>query len=128
MSGDRRAACARTLALAAVMLSCALPLAGRAQVAPAPSLNGYNDQLLKMQVPQQAAKLSEHLGLWCVGVKPFFMGVTKTGAAKGYAYWSITCAGAASYMVQITPEGQGAAVECKVLKAQGQGRECYKTF
>jgi hypothetical protein len=54
--------------------------------------------------------------------------VTKTGKAKGYAYWSVTCAGANSYMIQISPEGQGAAVDCQMLKTQGEGRECYKTF
>jgi hypothetical protein len=76
----------------------------------------------------QAAKLASHLGLGCIGIKPFFMGVTKTGQAKGYAYWSVTCAGANSYMIQISPNGQGAAVDCRMLKEQGEGRECYKTF
>ena len=62
------------------------------------------------------------------GVQPFFMGTTREGPTKGYAYWSVTCAGANSYMIQIAPNGQGAAVDCQTLKAQGQGRECYKTF
>jgi hypothetical protein len=101
---------------------------GRAQVAPQASENPYNEELLKLTPEQRAAKLAEHLGLWCVGVNPFFMGMTKQGAAKGYAYWSVTCAGVSSYMVQITPDGQGAAVDCGTLKVQGQGRECYKTF
>jgi hypothetical protein len=101
---------------------------GLAQVAPPPSDNSYNDDLRKLPPEEQAAKLAEHLGLWCIGTKPFFMGETKGGKAKGYAYWSVTCAGSGSYMVQITPDGQGAALDCRVLKAQGQGRECYKTF
>jgi hypothetical protein len=104
------------------------PIGGRAQVAPPASENPYNDQLLQLAPQQRAAKLADHLGLWCVGVNPFYMGMTKQGAAKGYAYWSITCAGTASYMVQITPDGAGAALDCRQLKAQGQGRECYKTF
>ena len=117
------------LGLAALVFCFATtPVPGEAQVAPPPSLNEYNDQMLHLAPDAQAAKLSEHLGLWCVGVKPFFMGVTKQGAAKGYAYWSITCAGGDSYMVQITPDGRGAALDCRQLKAQGQGRECYKTF
>jgi hypothetical protein len=99
-----------------------------AQVAPPPSLNKYSDELLKLPPPEQAAKLAGHLGLWCVGTKPFYMGETKSGPGKGYAYWSITCAGTNSYMVQITPDGVGAAVDCNTLKAQGKGRECYKTF
>ena len=101
---------------------------GLAQVAPAPSLNPYSDQIQHMQPADQAAKLASHLGLWCIGTKPFLMGVTKSGKAKGYAYWSVTCAGANSYMIQIAPNGQGAAVDCRTLKAQGEGRECYKSF
>ncbi|HUI33927.1 MAG TPA: hypothetical protein VLX67_00215 [Stellaceae bacterium] len=90
--------------------------------------NRYNDDLLKMSPQEQAAKLAEHLGLWCIGTKPFLMGVTKEGPAKGYAYWSIECAGGQSYMVQIAPDGRGAAVDCKTLKENGEGRECYKPF
>jgi hypothetical protein len=99
---------------------------GAAQVAGAE--NSYNDQLLRLPLQQRAAKLADHLGVWCIGTRPFFMGLTKDGAAKGYAYWSVTCAGGNSYMIQITPEGQGAAVDCRTLKEGGQGRECYKTF
>ena len=101
---------------------------GVAQVAPTPSLNPYSDQMQRLPPADQAAKLASHLGLGCIGIKPFFMGVTKTGQAKGYAYWSVTCAGANSYMIQISPNGQGAAVDCRMLKEQGEGRECYKTF
>jgi hypothetical protein len=90
--------------------------------------NKYNDELLKLSPQEQAAKLAQHLGLWCVGTKPFAMGVTKEGPAKGYAYWSVECAGGQSYMIQIAPDGRGAAVDCKTLKANGDGRECYKTF
>lgn len=90
--------------------------------------NGYNEQLLHMSPQQQAAKLADHLGVWCIGTRPFYMGMTKTGAAKGYAYWNVTCAGGQSYMVQISPAGQGAAIDCKTLKEQGEGRECYKAF
>lgn len=90
--------------------------------------NTYNEQLLHMSPQEQAAKLADHLGVWCIGTRPFYMGMTKTGAAKGYAYWNVTCAGGQSYMIQITPGGQGAAVDCKTLKEQGEGRECYKSF
>lgn len=90
--------------------------------------NHYNDELLKLSPQEQAAKLAAHLGLWCIGTRPFLMGVTKEGPAKGYAYWSIECAGGQSYMIQIAPNGQGAAVDCKTLKENGEGRECYKAF
>jgi hypothetical protein len=91
--------------------------------------NHFNDELMRLQPDEQASKLADHLGVWCIGTKPFFMGMTKTGKAKGYAYWSVTCAGSGSYMIQITPSGQGsAAIDCETLKQSGEGRECYKAF
>jgi hypothetical protein len=116
-----------TLAVAFFVLLGGAP-EGVAQVAPPPSLNPYNDQLQRLPPNDQAAKLAANLGLWCIGTRPFFMGVTKAGRAKGYAYWSITCAGAQSYMVQLSPTGHGEAIDCRVLKQQGEGRECYKSF
>jgi hypothetical protein len=116
------------IAALAVALMCwiASTTAGFAQSGPAE--NQYNEQLLHMSQQEQAAKLADHLGVWCIGTRPFYMGSTKQGAAKGYAYWSVTCAGAQDYMIQISPDGKGAAIDCKTLKEQGQGRECYKTF
>ena len=114
------------LALGAVLLGMAGATPSVAQVA-APD-NRYNNELMSLQPQDRAAKLADHLGVWCIGTNPFFMGITKTGKAKGYAYWSVTCAGSSSYMIQITPTGQGAAVDCRMLKQQGEGRECYKTF
>jgi hypothetical protein len=81
-----------------------------------------------MSPQEQASKLADHLGVWCIGTNPFYMGITKSGRAQGYAYWSVTCAGGQSYMVQISPQGQGAAIDCKSLKEGGEGRECYKAF
>lgn len=95
---------------------------------PATPDNPYNDELLRLSPPDQAKKLADQLGVWCIGTKPFYMGSTKTGKAKGYAYWSLTCAGSNAYVIQITPSGQGAATDCRRLKAGGEGRECYKTF
>jgi hypothetical protein len=114
------------VALGAILYCLAGSAIATAQ--PAAGDNSVNDQLLKLPPAEQAAKLADHLGVWCIGTRPFFMGVTKTGAAKGYAYWSLTCAGAKSYMIQLTPGGQGSALDCEILKQQGQGRECYKTF
>jgi hypothetical protein len=96
--------------------------------AQAPAENRYNEELLHMSPQEQASKLADHLGVWCIGTKPFYMGMTKSGRAQGYAYWSVTCAGGQSYMVQISPQGQGAAIDCKSLKEGGEGRECYKAF
>jgi hypothetical protein len=90
--------------------------------------NTYNDDLLKLSPQDQAAKLASYLGFFCVGTKPFFMGVTKAGPSIGFAYWSLECAGARSYAIQIAPSGKGEAIDCNELKANGKGRECYKTF
>ena len=127
MNDNRPSRPAGMIALATALFLL-LGAEGIAQVAPTPSLNPYSDQMQRMPPADQAARLASHLGLACVGTKPFFMGMTKAGKAKGYAYWSVTCAGANSYMIQISPNGQGAAVDCRMLKAQGEGRECYKSF
>jgi hypothetical protein len=99
---------------------------GAAQTATAE--NKFNADLLKLAPDARAAKLALYLGNFCIGTKPFAMGVTKEGPAKGYAYWSLECAGGKSYAIQIAPNGKGAAIECSELKSQGEGRECYKTF
>ena len=109
-------------------LLCAVVGSTFAAAQTVPSGNKYNDELLKLSPQEQATKLATHLGFWCIGTRPFPMGVTKDGAAKGYAYWSIECAGGQSYMIQIAPDGRGAAVDCKTLKENGEGRECYKAF
>jgi hypothetical protein len=114
--------------LVAALLSGIAAVPGRAQVAPKPSENPFNDEMLKMTPQEQAAKLADHLGIWCIGTKPFFMGMTRQGPAKGYAYWNVTCAGGQAYMVQLPPDGHGSAIDCKALKEQGRGRECYKAF
>jgi hypothetical protein len=121
------------------MMLCGLfvPAIGAAQVIPknatgdqksAPSDNPYNDQLVRLKPEQRAAKLAEFVGGSCIGTKPFLMGITKEGKAKGYAYWSLECAGGQSYMIQVAPDGEAAAMDCQTLKANGEGRECYKTF
>ena len=81
-----------------------------------------------MKPEARAAKLAGFVGPTCIGTDPFLMGVTKSGRAKGYAYWSLKCAGAQSYMIQLTPAGMAAAVDCQTLKQNGEGRECFKTF
>jgi hypothetical protein len=120
----RRWSCV-TIVAALLYAAVGAPVAG-AQTAP--SGNKFSDELLKLPPQEQAAKLAQHLGLWCIGTRPFLMGVTKDGPAKGYAYWCLECAGGQSYMIQIAPNGRGAAVDCRTLKANGEGRECYKTF
>ena len=87
--------------------------------------NSANDNLLAMSPDQQAKTLTKGIK-GCVGESPFPMGVTATGKAKGYAYWSVRCKDGRSFAVQITPKLQATAVDCKAL--EGSGKECFKKF
>jgi hypothetical protein len=114
------------LQAAAILHALSGPTAGAAGTAS--SGNPVTDQLIKLSPADQAARLADFLGDWCIGTKPFLMGVTKEGPSKGYAYWSLECVGNKSYAIQITPIGQKTAIDCDELKESGKGRECYKPF
>jgi predicted DNA repair protein MutK len=90
--------------------------------------NKMNDYLLKLPEEQRAAWLARTVGEWCIGTHPFPMGVAQTGAAAGNAYWSFTCAGAGSFVVQLDMLGHGVAIDCESFKAEGQGKACFKKF
>jgi hypothetical protein len=109
------------------MLLLALMLAGSGLPASAAggSGNSANDSLLAMSPEQQAQMLTKGIK-GCVGVSPFPMGVTTTGKAKGYAYWSVRCKDGRSFAIQITPKSQATAADCKEL--EGSGKECFKKF
>ena len=87
--------------------------------------NSANDSLLAMSPEQQAEMLTKGIK-GCVGTSPFPMGVTTTGKAKGYAYWSVGCKDGRSFAVQITPGSKATAADCKAL--EGSGKECFKKF
>ena len=87
--------------------------------------NSANDSLLAMSPEQQAEMLTKGIK-GCVGTSPFPMGVTTTGKAKGYAYWSVRCKDGRSFAVQIAPDAQAVVVDCRVLQANG--KECFKKF
>jgi len=111
-----------------VLLLVALLAAGSgltAMAAGGGSGNSANDSLLAMPPDQQAEMLTKGIK-GCVGTSPFPMGVTTTGKAKGYAYWSVRCKDGRSFAVQITPKSQATAAECKEL--EGSGKECFKKF
>jgi hypothetical protein len=109
------------LVLAAVIALGADPIAA------AGSGNLANDSLLAMSPDQQAKMLTQGIK-GCVGESPFQMGVTASGKAKGYAYWSVRCKDGRSFAVQITPAAKARAtiVDCAAL--QGTGKECFKKF
>jgi hypothetical protein len=110
-----------------VSLLVALVVAGSSlgALAAEGSGNSTNDGLLAMSPDQQAKMLTKGIK-GCVGESPFPMGVTATGKAKGYAYWSVRCKDGRSFAVQITPGSRASAVDCKAL--EGTGKECFKKF
>jgi hypothetical protein len=115
----------RVVLLAAVFAaaSAAWTAAGAAS-----SGNPRNDRLLALPQPQVAQALGNSFRRGCIGVEAFPMGVTSSGRAKGYAYWSVRCKNGKSYVVQIPPNSKIPPLveDCSVL--QGTGHECFKKF
>jgi hypothetical protein len=112
------------LVLVAMMALSADPAAA------AGSGNVANDDLLAMSPDQQAKTLTQGIK-GCVGESPFQMGVTTSGKAKGYAYWSVRCKDGRSFAIQIAPTAKAKAtsldhVDCRAL--EGSGKECFKKF
>ena len=110
-----------------ILLLAALMVAGSGlgALAAGGSGNTANDNLLAMPPEEQAKMLTKGIKD-CVGESPFLMGVTTTGKAKGYAYWSVRCKDGRSFAIQITPKSQASAADCKAL--EGCGKECFKKF
>ena len=109
------------LLLGALMVAAS----GLGALAAGGSGNSVNDGLLAMSPDQQATMLTKGIK-GCVGESPFPMGVTATGKAKGYAYWSVRCKDGRSFAVQIAPDAQAVVVDCRLLQANG--KECFKKF
>lgn len=92
------------------------------------SENSRNDRLLALPQAQVAQALGNSFHRGCTGIEAFPMGVTASGHARGYAYWSIRCKNGKSYVVQIPPNPKSPPMvaDCSVL--QGTGHECFKKF
>lgn len=90
------------------------------------SANPTNDRLLSLPAAEQAQTLAHNVGNGCVGTEAFPMGVTATGQAKGFAYWSVRCKDGRSFAIQIAPSAHFVVVDCRVLKENG--KECFKKF
>ena len=113
------------LLLAAVLLAAD---SGWAGALAAGSGNPMNDRLLALPPVRQAQVLASSVRHGCVGVSAFPMGVTRTGRARGAAYWSVRCKSGKSYAVQIAPDKKGTEIVVDCLALQGTGRECFKKF
>jgi hypothetical protein len=90
--------------------------------------NPMTDRLLAEPESQRLEILAGLVRHNCVGTQTFLMGVTASGKARGYAYWSVGCENGHSYVVQIMPDKKGTAIveDCRILR--GTGRECFKQF
>jgi hypothetical protein len=113
-----------------LLLTAALFAAGAAcpGASAAGSGNPRNDRLLETPEAQRAEVLGNSFHRGCVGVEAFPMGVTASGRARGYAYWSVRCKNGKSYVVQIPPNVKSPAIveDCRVL--EGTGHECFRKF
>jgi hypothetical protein len=116
----------KVVALTAAVLVAAAVLGEPA--AAAGSGNPRNDRLLALPEPQVAEALGKSFRRGCVGVEAFPMGVTASGRAKGYAYWSVRCKNGKSYVVQIPPNTRIAPIVADCAALQGTGHECFKKF
>ena len=108
------------------LLSTALIAAAPAAAQKAGTGNQVNDRLLSLSPAERAATISNNVGQNCEGTEAFPMGVTKTGKAKGFAYWSVRCKDGRSFAIQIAPNAEIVVVDCRLLKANG--KECFKKF
>jgi hypothetical protein len=112
----------RTLLLAALIVAGSL-----ASAMAADPKNATNERLLAAPPSEQAEVLTKSIK-GCAGTSAFPMGVTATGKARGFAYWSVRCQDGRSFVIQIAPDVKGtvAIADCQAL--QGTGKECFKKF
>ena len=108
------------------LLLITLTVAGPGMAEAAGSGNPTHDRLLSLPPAERTKTLANAIGQGCDGVSAFAMGLTKTGKAKGLAYWSVHCKDGRSFAVQIAPDAQAVVVDCRVLQANG--KECFKKF
>ena len=113
------------LLLAAALLTTG---SGWAAAQAAGTGNPMNDRLLALPPAGQAQVLARSVRHGCVGVSAFPMGVTRTGRARGAAYWSVRCKNGKSYVVQIAPDKKGTEMVADCQALRGTGRECFKKF
>src|SRR6266446_8449274 len=93
---------------------------GTAAMAAGPN-NPIHERLLAAPPDQQAEVLTKGIK-GCAGSSAFPMGVTTSGKAKGYAYWSVRCADGRSFAVQIAPDAKAPWIAADCAALQGTGK------
>jgi hypothetical protein len=91
--------------------------------------NKANDQMLSLSPSQQASMLGGAVGQDCTGTKALYMGMSKKGASKDQAFWSLRCANKKKYVVQINPDAHGSTkvLTCGKFESLKLGK-CFQTF
>lgn len=84
----------------------------------------------------QADMLAKVVGEGCIGKIAFYMGSADDPHPKGVAaisgseddsFWSLKCSNQKSYVITVSPGGEGKILECSVLEAMHAGH-CFKKF
>jgi hypothetical protein len=130
-AGRRIAAVALAALLAAMVGAAAAPdCAAKAKPKPAaPVANPANEALLKLPPAEQAARLADKVGDWCIGTQAFLMGVAASGPRAGSAYWSLQCADGRSFAIELDADGIGTAIDCRSYEQASFGKtKCFKKF
>lgn len=86
--------------------------------------NVANDRLLALSGVDQAAALAAAVQGGCHGQYAYYMGIYRK---TGQGFWSVRCAGGASYAVMIEPDVVGSTriLECSALKVVA-GTNCFE--
>jgi hypothetical protein len=117
------------------LLAAVLVLAGTT-IASYSSQNGANDYLMTLSAQGQADMLAKVVGQGCIGKIAFYMGSADDPHPKGVApisgsehdsFWSLKCSNQKSYVITVSPGGEGKVLECSVLEATHAGH-CFKKF
>jgi hypothetical protein len=106
----------RVIVIVAAVLALGLAAETRA------SDNPENDTITAYTPTQRATFLG--LAVGCKADQTFYRGISKKpGATMNHAYWAIRCADGRTFQLDLAPNKQGFAQECRTLPA---GADCFK--
>jgi len=105
---------------AIVIVAAALALGLPAPVCA--SDNPENDTITSYTPTQRATFLG--LAVGCKANQTYFRGISKKpGATMNHAYWAIKCSDGRTFQLDLAPNKQGLARECRTLPV---GADCFK--
>lgn len=84
--------------------------------------NPENDAITAYTPGQRATFLG--LAVGCKADQTYFRGISKKpGATMNHAYWAIKCVDGRTFQLDLAPNKQGLAQECRTLPV---GADCFK--